>query len=315
MSAPFLPEPEWVAPVKAPRRTLTIVLWVVLIVMFLTIWQFLTPAERPASAPPYVEPVADCTTAWTASPFMFLPFAIAAGVSFFFVVFFRAYRQAIDFQITQEPGRFALAQRRFDEAIDLFRATLPKFAKRPPYGPMVLLNLAESQLKAGRLDDALASCAQIERSRTLLGGTGVRVRLASLTALLYALKGHDLPLAIHWAGHARSRIAKNREDRLALSAQLVLAEATIAARSGDHQGAVKLLDGRWLELRYALNADTMRTVEVVRAFAEAQAGVRAANVVGERLVRIEPITKGEFAFLGVEWPEMKTFMAAHGLEA
>ncbi len=55
---------------------------------------------------------------------------------------------------------------------------------------------------------------------------------------------------------------------------------------------MKLLDGRWLELRYALNADTMRTVEVVRAFAEAQAGVRAANVVGERLVRIEPITKG-----------------------
>jgi hypothetical protein len=56
----------------------------------------------------------------------------------------------------------------------------------------------------------------------------------------------------------------------------------------------------------------MRLVEVVRAFAEAQGGLRASNAVAERLVRIEPVVKGELAFLGVAWPEMKAFLGATG---
>jgi hypothetical protein len=313
MSAPFLPERDWAAPSKTSKSRRTLILWAVLLVMFLIIWQFLTPAERPASQDLAV-PVAESSPSWSGSPFIFLPFVIAGAMILVFLNFLRGYRQVVHFNLTQEPGRLALAQRRFAEAVDLFRATLPRFAKHPVYRWAVVLHVVESQLKMGRLDDAIASCAEIERSRILLGGTTIRARLASFTSLLYALKG-DVPLAEHWAGHARNRIAKNSDDRMGHTGDLSLAETAIACRRGDYAGALKLLDERWLELRYTMTADTMRVVEVLRAFAEAQGGVRASNVVAERLLRIEPVTKGEFAFLGVEWPEMKTFLAAHGLEA
>jgi hypothetical protein len=52
---------------------------------------------------------------------------------------------------------------------------------------------------------------------------------------------------------------------------------------------------------------------LVRAFAEAQGGVRASNTVAERLVRVEPVVQGELAFLGLEWPEMQAFLGAHGM--
>lgn len=310
MSAPFLPEPETATapPKKSAKRIL--LLWVMLIVMFLAIWQFLTPAERTApGVHEAVAPVAETSLFWSSTWMAFAPFGFVALVLFLFL---RAYRQNLRFNIAQEPGRMALAHRRFHEAVELFRKTVPQFAKQPAYRASAVLNIAESQLKAGSLEDALASCAEIERSRTLVFNSNIRARIATLTAFVFALKG-DLPAAERWAADARNRIAKNHEYRIGHAGELCLAEATIACRRGDHAEAVKLLDTRWLELRYAITADAMRIVEVVRAFAEAQGGVRASNAAGERLVRIEPVVKGELAFLGVGWPEMQTFLGAHGL--
>lgn len=308
--APFLPEPEVVAAPPKKNTKKTLALWVLLILLFLALWQFLSPsndggssAHRVARAAP---PPAEPSSLWTSLVPTVLPIAL---VVFLFILFVRAYRQNDAFNVAQEPGRLALAHKRFGEAIELFRATLPLFAKQPGYRAVATLNVAEALLKAARLDEALATCAEIERSRTMLLGSGVRTRLATVTALLYTLKG-DVPLAERWAGEARVRIAKNKDDRIGHAAWLCLVEATLACRKGDAPGAVRLLDERWLELRYALAADAMRTVEIVRAFAEAGGGVRASNSVAERLVRVEPVVKGEFAWLGVAWPEMNAFLAA-----
>ena len=315
MSLPFLPEPEAVvhaAPKTNGRRTL--LLWVVLIVMFLTIWQFLSPSPKDGqvaaqhAAAQAADGAACSSSFWSSSTVVLLPLLF---IVIMMVLFFRAYRQNTEFQLAQEPGRAAMAQRRFAEAIEKFRVTIPRFSKQPGYRAVAVLNVAEAQLRAGQLDAAIASCAEIERARTMLFGSGLRVRIATLTALVYGLRG-DIPTAERWTSDARARIAKNREDRFGHAAHLCLAEAVLASRKGDHAGAVALLDRSWNELRYALSADQMRIVEVVRAFAEAQAGVRASNAVAERLVRVEPITAGELAFLGIEWPEMQAFLGAHG---
>ncbi len=323
MSAePFLPEPEVIAaPPSKKSGVKTLVLWVILIVMFLTIWQFLTPAERqPASN---MNEAADathqiCAAACTSSAssswstiLALSPLLIVVVLAYFFL---RAYKLNDTFNLAQEPGRLAMVHRRFDEAAALFRASVPRFAKQPAYLAMAVLNVGEALLRAGRLDESIATFAEVERSRVLLLGSGVRTRIATHTALVYALSG-DTALAERWTTDARMRIAKNKEDRLGHAAQLCLAEAILSARKGDHAAAVALLDARWLEMRFSLNADSFRAVEVVRTFAETQRGVRASNAAAERLIRIEPVSKGEFAYLGVKWPEMKLFLDAHGVAA
>lgn len=319
MNQPFLPEPEAVtaAPKKSAYKALA--LWVVLIVMFLAIWQFLTPAPgKPPSADAersqvFAQLAGDeaCppSSSWSGSISAVAP-VMLVGLLFF--LFLRAYRQNVAFALAQEPGRLAMAQRRFAEASGKFQETLPRFAKQPNYRAAVVMNVADAELRAGRFDAAIAACAEIERSRTMLFGSGLRVRIATNMALTYALRG-DFATGERWAGDARRRIAKNHEDRIGHAAHLCFAEAVIACRRGDPMGAVALLDARWNELRYALTADAMRSVEVVRAFAEAQGGVRASNTVAERLVRVEPVAPGELAWLGAEWPEMKAFLGAHGI--
>jgi hypothetical protein len=140
------------------------------------------------------------------------------------------------------------------------------------------------------------------------------MRIATQAALVHALRG-DIPVAERWLQDARTRLAKNKDDRIGHAAHLCLAESILAARKGDYEGAAAQLDARWLELRYAFTADFFRVAEVVRSFAETQRGVRASNVAAERLIRIEPVQKGEFEFLGVAWPEMQLFLAAHDVSA
>lgn len=312
MNQPFLPEPETpAAPATAPKKSQgwkTLVLWLVLIVMFLTIWQFLSPDPSKHPSPP---PLPSCEPAsspvFTAVPWVLLA---ALVVLVFYVI--RKFKANTEFNVSQEPGRVAVAERRFGDAVEVFRATLPRNAKLAIYRAANYLNLADAQLHAGQLEAALASCAEIERGGQLMFGSGLRTRVATMTALLYGLRG-DVPTAERWATDARARIAKNREDRLAYAAQLCVAEAVIMMRRGDASGAITQLERRWNELRYSMTADTMRSVEVLRAFAEAQTGVRTSNTVAERLVRVEPVTPHELAYLGAEWPEMQAFLAAHGL--
>ena len=126
--------------------------------------------------------------------------------------------------------------------------------------------------------------------------------------------GSSTPQRI-WCAEARARIAKNRDDRIDYAARLCLAEAVIALRRGRPADATTLLERGWATMREVLNANTLRVAEVVRALAEAAGGLRQTNTVAERLLRVEPVIAGEFAFLGARWPEMRAFLDAHGLGA
>ncbi len=307
---PFLPDVSPDAPAAgAQKSSRSVVLWVALIVMFLTVWQFLTPVEQGSSSFEDVSSAAPGPS-WTSVTIGAAPFGAVAVLLFLLL---RAFRHQTAFNLAQEPGKLALAQHRYVEATALFRSTLPRFVKQPPYHAVNLLNLGQAQLCSGAFDDAIASYARVERTKTLLFASNVRIFAAIELALAYALGRDGLDTAERWLAVARKRLAKTQDDRVNMGARLRFVEAIVLCRRGDHAGAIALLERHWLELRYTLSANNMRTVELLRAFAEAQGPLREGNVVAERLVRIEPVVPGELDYLGAAWPEMQMFQAAHGL--
>jgi hypothetical protein len=308
-SPPYLPEPDPVAPPKSTKQAKkTLLLWSLLVVFFLAIWQVLTPSGTPRHEP---ELPACAPSFWSGSLALLLPLVLVVALV---VLFLRTYRLSTDFNLSLERGRISLAEGRTRDAIGSFTQVAAAHAKRPPYASGALLWLAHAQLWAGRIDDAIASYVRLEKARGVLFHSQVRTLAASQLALAYGFAG-QLDAADRWASETRARVAKIREDRMQCAAYLRLAEAVLAIRRGESARAAAMLDERWPLLREAFTANTMRIVEVVRAFAEAGGGVREYNRVGERLVRIEPTAPGEMAFLGARWPEMHAFLAAHGLAA
>jgi hypothetical protein len=307
-TVPFLPEPDPGPRPPVRRGAKTLVLWVLLVVVFLVVWQALQPSGQHQAPPeaPACEP-----QFWQTTVFTVVPFGLCVLLFFWFL---RTYRVSLDFNLAQERARVALAEGRRREAIDALERLVAAHAKRPAYESSALVSLAHAQLWAGNLDGAIATFVRLERGRRMVGTSAVRALAATHLAFAYALAG-QLDAAHRWAHEARGRLVKNRDDRLLPGAYLCLAEATIAVRRGDAERGAAMLDERWSLLREALSASAMRMVEVIRALAEAGGGVREYHRVGERLVRIEPTGPGEMAFLGARWPEMQGFLAAHGLVA
>jgi hypothetical protein len=319
-SRTYLPEDslrEVHAPAAAPatknKAWRAVVLWVALIVMFLTIWQFLTPAEHHSRGRRAAVPCAE-TTSWPAVAAV--GSVVIAGVGF--ILFLRrlmlgAREQGL-VQRGQEPGRMALAHGRSTEAIALFEQTALALANKPLHRNFVRLNVATAQLHAGRLDEAIASYTMADKDAGRFFSESIRTYAAVDLSLTHALNG-DLDTAERWAAEADKRVSATNSDRLGYRARLRIAEAIVLIRRGRAAEAVASMREHWLETRHTLTSNAMRSLEVIRALAESQGDMRTQNVVGERLIRVEPVTPGEFAYLGVRWPEMQAFLSAHGLDA
>lgn len=276
--------------------------------MFLAIWQFLSP--EPGSKPQMpAAPPCEPSAMWvTVAPYA----AFFALFFFMYRWFLRAYGQSLEFNLAQEPGRFALAERRFGAALELFARNQTAYAKKPGYEAAASISLGLAQLWAGHLDLAIATFAALEKKRTVLVTSSVRTLAAVHLAFAQGLAG-QLDASERWCAEARARLAKNRDDRIEYAARLCLAETVIALRRGRSAEAGALLERSWTPMREVLNANSMRVAEVLRAFAESAGGVRQSNTMVERLLRVEPVLPGDFAFLGVKWPEMQAFLDAHGL--
>lgn len=310
---PYLPEhaPPPPPPPSAKKSSVkTLLLWIVLIVMFLTVWQFLTPAEKEPAAPP-PQCVAPCVepSGWSSTLVTLIPLAVVITL---FVMFIRRLQGGQNLNAEQEPAFRAIAQRRFGEALGIFRTLAAKYEKKPLVRSVIDLGIADTELWAGNLDASILACIGVDQRTTMGIETGVRVVAAADLAFLYALTG-DLSAADRWRDEARARLTKTNDGRMATAGKLRLAEAILACRRGAPKDAIALLEEAWLDLRFSFIANWMRVAEVIRAFAEAQGDVREQNVVAGRLVRIEPVIGNELAFLGRKWPEMHAFLAAHGL--
>jgi hypothetical protein len=284
---------------------------VLLIVMFLAIWQFLSPAtptHHPSATPP-PPPCENAGSFWSSTLTSFGPAAILFLLFFWFI---KRSQGVPRFNLSQEPGFRALAERRFSDAAEVFGSLAARFKKRPFVQAVALFNSAHALLWGGRFEEAIASLARVEKVFGVTRFSGIRAAAARELVLANALLG-DLDTAERWAEDCWVRLAKSQDDRLFGAAILCLNEAVLQLRRGKPPEASASLEKNWLTLRDKLPGNQLRVAEILRAFAEASGGVREYNKVGERLVRIEPVTGNEFEFLGVRWPEMHAFLAAHGL--
>jgi hypothetical protein len=304
MSEPFLPEhaqQQAPQPKQAPRKT--VLLWLGIIGLFAVLWFFFNdPKAKMQRLPP-------CELQ---DPSIWLALGpVATGLSIFVVLIvvllWRAYAATGSFNKDCELAAVASAHGDFEQAASLYGQVLQKYKTKPAYVALMHHNIGVMQLSAGRFPEAVASLANVERSRTALFTSGLRTLTCAHLAQTYALAG-DLRSAEKWSTEAHQRSPKvTDQNRLHIVAALHFADAIRLCREGKHVDAVAPLLTHWSTLRSTFSAKQMYMVEVLRAFAETHGGIRA---------HVSEVSRSgspkELTMLVASWPEMRAFAVTNG---
>ncbi len=184
---------------------------------------------------------------------------------------------------------------------------------RMPYvNAVARYNVATVLVHRGELEHAIETYidSEVHFEKALKRAALYRTSAVEI-AYAYALLGNT-DKATEWLKHADDR--KNAHPTMpSFVAQNVSARALLECRSGRPAEAARLLDDSWNECEALLAGASLRSLRVIRAFAQATADVRNAGVAERTLSDMRPAYDGEFDFLGVAWPEMAAFLAAHQL--
>jgi hypothetical protein len=232
-----------------------------------------------------------------------------------FVVWFRVQlRGGEKLAARLEPGLLALANGDAVGAIARFREVEPAYAHQTTYLASVRLHRALAELRAGQLGTALETLRAVERAPGLLFGSDVRTSAALWLTIGFALRG-DVERAERWLADVDRRLRRAREGRVAPASLRSLAEALVCLRRDDPAAAARILDRDRARVEESLAVTYARLAWLARAYAAARlAGPRDDAAAAEpwlRLVRGAP--SPSFAWVATEWPELRAFMAAHGL--
>jgi hypothetical protein len=172
-------------------------------------------------------------------------------------------------------------------------------------------NLGWTLLRQGRLEEALAVVSNNDaaheralRSLSLHGTSSADLSLCC--ALLGKIEDAESWLQVT---EQREAIAANPS----LPAMRVFARAVLDCRKEQCGDASRLLDEQWPECEAALTGSLLRPLRVVRAYAHAAGGPRSSGVADNLLAPSRPVYDGEYDFLGVAWPAMRTFLVSHRL--
>ncbi len=172
-------------------------------------------------------------------------------------------------------------------------------------------NLGWTLLRQGRLEEALAVLSNNDaaheralKSVTLHGTSSVDLSLCC--ALLGKIEDAE-----SWLQVTEQRAANSANP--SLPAMRVFARAVLDCRKEQCGDAARLLDEQWPECEAALRGSELRPLRVVRAFAHAAEGPRNSGVADNLLSSSRPVYDGEYDFLGVAWPAMRSFLVSHRL--
>lgn len=234
----------------------------------------------------------------------------AVVVAAFAMATARMTRMVQRFQTENTAAVAALGRGELESA----RATFSRWAETTGFPRLAAVanhNLGWTLARQGQLQRAIdVATANDERCLSALQANGLAPTSAIDLALYHALAG-SLDDARRWLG-----VADGRKAMVALPtvpAMRAMAQAVIDCRDGNAPEAARALDERWREYEALLTGDIVRPLRIVRAFARAAAGPREAGTAQMELVSARPAYPGEYAMLGVEWPEMAAFLAAHEL--
>jgi hypothetical protein len=238
-----------------------------------------------------------------------LVWVVVVGAPFVQTAFVQA--QARRYNRTAQPGHLALtagdaatAQREFSEARAKVR--WPGSLRR-----LGDYNRAFALIREGKLALAIELLSESDRRGGVINLDGA---IAGALALAYGLAG-DVALATDWLAETRRRYGRYTAAGIRVPAfAYTLSEAAVELRAGEAEVVRRRLENQWTQLENSVTGNILRPMRVLRAFALAQTGgPREAALVDSMLAALRGGSTHDIQYLGAAWPEMKTFIAAHGL--
>jgi tetratricopeptide (TPR) repeat protein len=237
--------------------------------------------------------------------FIAIPVAIVL-LSTINVILYR--RQARRFVDENAQGIAALARGELKIARDIFWRWA-EVTKLSQVSALARHNLGWTLMRQGELQQAIDVLTDNDdRNQAALKAVGMYATSAVDLALDYGLLG-DLDAAEKWMAEVERRDL----SRPQLPAMKAFTRAVLDCRTGRCSDAARMLEERWPEYEATLTGETLRPMRVVRAFAIAGQGPRSAGLAETAIATARPAYPGEYAFLGVAWPEMERFLASHRL--
>ncbi len=300
MTEDWLPQPPPPQPV-ANRAKRTLLLWVVLIALFILIYNFIDATPHHGQQPP--PPPAGYSGWWIWIA------ALAGLVPLAYVLW--QFGHSTEFNALQTPALEALADSKYSEAAKLFGALAQRFKMRAQLRSVAAFNQGYALIRCGEAAAAVGALLWVERSPSLQRG-GVRQLAAIELARAFAIGG-DLDKARRWITSARERPAGTADPTNA-AARLEATELLLLCREGKHDEAVRLCEQQWPRFESHLAITQMREVWLLRAFAvAATTGPRDGGTVDAWLGFLRGAPAGSLAWLTERWPELAAFAATHSV--
>lgn len=90
--------------------------------------------------------------------------------------------------------------------------------------------------------------------------------------------------------------------------RLVFLDVLILTREGHLRPAAELAGQRWREAEALLRTPTLKALRLCHAYALARSGSRGTSAFNALVQGVRPSEPGDFDWIGVEWPEFRSFL-------
>jgi hypothetical protein len=237
---------------------------------------------------------------------LFLGWALVVGIGL--PVWSRARARRFNAALT--VGLEHMQRGRLAEARDCFTNLRKQCGTRSRFFKVAQYDLALVELRSGNPRQAIELLLLLERRGDL--PASIHHAVASTLAYIFGLVG-DLAQAQQWLA-----VAGRRPGPVGLPHPHILTESVLELRRGNAMTVVNRLDTEWRVLEETRKGETLRPLRLLRAFGAAHSptsmpDARDPSRVEPLLHALRPVRAGEFDYLGVEWSELRAFLAEHQL--
>jgi len=298
----WLPSPP--PPPQKPRSgRRTLILWVVLLVFFIALYNLFQPSG-PTRPDRLAEPATIGFGWWAMIAAGLVGAALPAALLWW------QFSRGRSFNALQAPALEQLGDGNYARAADMFGEVARSFRGRLNYHAVAAFNQGYALVRAG--DSAAAAGVLIGVERTpSLGTSGVRELAAFELARAFAIGG-DVDKAAVWIAASRDRMGV--VDQQMNRARFHAVEVLVLCRQAKLTEALALCEREWARLETYLPIRQMRELCLLRAFALAStSSPREAGAADAWLRWHQGMPAGSLAWMYPHWPELAAFAASKGL--
>jgi tetratricopeptide (TPR) repeat protein len=287
------------APIEAPAQALgrkastrrTIIVWALLVVMFVAIYTLIGDEEH----------VRNGYSGW------WIAGAAVAGALLVFLFVLLLVRGAKQFNVAQEAGLEALAERDYAQAAEQFAKLARRFRTRPQFAAFARYNHGVALLRGGDSAAAAGIFHAVERDVKLTMFPGIRRLAAFQLGRCFALGG-DVAKARQWLDAIKRRdggLDNPVHDRAMVDGL----EGLVLCREGKLDEAQRHYEQSWNRMTEFLQMRQMTEPLLLRAYAIASKGPRDAGAAEPYLRMLRSISTRDVEGLTKYWPELAAFVS------